>query len=311
MKIIKILSILLCVCSIAEGQDLISEEISLFNGNISLPGTLSYQKTEGKIPLAIFIHGSGNIDRNGNQAGVNVQANYIKMLADSLNKNGIAFYRYDKRTANPANKPFINKTISFDDLVDDARVALTHFQGDSRFKTITVIGHSQGSLTAILALTDIASKYISLAGASKTLEETVISQITKQSKELGIIASKHFEELSTTDTIQEVNFMLQSIFNPRNHLFIKSYNKYNPIEEIKKVTIPTLIINGNADLQIMQEDAQRLKEAKPDAELVIIPEMNHVLKTVKNLQENQASYIQENFPLSIKLVEVITEFVKK
>ncbi|XLS28221.1 alpha/beta hydrolase [Flavobacteriaceae bacterium M23B6Z8] len=292
-------------------QELIEETIELQNGKIEIPGILSYTDSEKPLPLTIFIHGSGNIDRNGNQAGLNIGANYIKVLADSLNSKGIAFFRYDKRTANPANRKLIDHTISYEDIVEDARIVMKHFAGDDRFSSITVIGHSQGALTSLLAMNEAISKYISLAGASKTLEETVIAQINLQSKELGAIAKQHFEELRKTDTIQEVNFMLQSIFNPVNHTFVKSYNAYLPTEEIAKIKLPTLIINGASDLQITPEDANALKASNPNAELIIIPEMNHVLKTVKDLQENQASYRDASFPLSSELVAVLTEFIKK
>ena len=67
------------------------------NDSIKLPGTLSYNKDLKSQPLVIFIHGSGNVDRNGNQSGVNVQANYIKQFRDSVNKYDIAFFSYDKR----------------------------------------------------------------------------------------------------------------------------------------------------------------------------------------------------------------------
>lgn len=75
-----------------------SEEIVIKNGEIELPGTLTF--TKEKSPLIIWVHGSGNVDRNGNQAGTPVKANYIKEFRDSVNKKNIAFFSYDKRTAN-------------------------------------------------------------------------------------------------------------------------------------------------------------------------------------------------------------------
>ena len=43
----------------------------------------------------IWVHGSGNVDRNGNQAGYNVKANYIKQFRDEVNEKGIAFLKGD------------------------------------------------------------------------------------------------------------------------------------------------------------------------------------------------------------------------
>ncbi len=54
--------------------------------------------------------------------------------------------------------------------------------------------------------------------------------------------------------------------------------KYDPANEIAKLKIPTLIIQGTTDLQISVNDAELLSKAKPDAQLVIIENMNHFLK---------------------------------
>ncbi|MBT8321532.1 MAG: alpha/beta hydrolase, partial [Eudoraea sp.] len=97
-------------------QEVVSEEIAMSNGDIMLPGTLSYPDNQDKVPLVIFIQGSGNVDRDGNQAGTMIQANYIKTLRDSLNSRGIGFYSYDKRTAVGANISKL-KDIVFEDLI--------------------------------------------------------------------------------------------------------------------------------------------------------------------------------------------------
>ncbi|MCB0375891.1 MAG: alpha/beta hydrolase, partial [Sinomicrobium sp.] len=117
-------------------QEIVSEAITINNGAISLPGTLSYPRVKERLPLVIFIHGSGNIDRNGNQAGLNIKANYIKMLSDSLNGRGIAFFRYDKRTSNPENNKNMLKTIVYEDLADDAKQVIRYFKDDKRFRKI-------------------------------------------------------------------------------------------------------------------------------------------------------------------------------
>jgi hypothetical protein len=307
----KIITALMCfLVAKVFSQEIQTDSVTLYNNTIELPGELTY--TKGSIqPLVIFVHGSGNVDRNGNQAGANVKANYIKQLADSLNTLGIAFYRYDKRTANPKNRTQNLKQIVFTDLVEDVQVAIKHFKKDKRFNSITLIGHSQGSLTAMLAINKDVDKYISLAGLGETVEETIVRQITAQSQEIGDAAKQHFEELKKTDTIKNTNQYLAGIFNPANYEFLLSYNAHKPTEAIKKVTIPTLILNGDADLQVRVKDAQMLHEAKPDAILEIIPKMNHVLKEINNPTENQQSYYSANFPLSNKLIEVLSNFIKQ
>lgn len=305
----KIIPFLLLVSYFVSSQEVISEEVKLNNNSIELPGTLSYPNQEEQVPLVIFIHGSGNIDRNGNQGDL-AKADYIKILADSLNTKGIAFYRYDKRTSNPNNFEYLKK-IRFQDLIDDAIVVINHFKNDLRFNSMHLIGHSQGSLVAMLAAKKDIKSYISLAGPGTSIRQTLIKQVSAQNKDLSKATAQHIEELIKTDTIQEVNPFLISVFAPQNQKFLKEWMLYNPSEEIKKLKIPIAIINGNADLQVSEEDANLLHQAKLGSLLILIEKMNHVLKIVENLPENQKSYIDPDFPISIKLINLISEFIKE
>lgn len=285
-----------------------SEEILIKNDSIELPGTLTYSNKESN--LIIWVHGSGNVDRNGNQAGMNVGANYIKQFRDAINAKDIAFFSYDKRTANMKNMKFIMNNLSFDAFVSDARKVISYFRKDSRFNSITLVGHSQGSLVAMLA-SDDADKYISLAGPSEAIDVTITGQITKQNAALGKTTEAHFKELKETGDIKEVNPMLLSIFAKPNLPFFKSWMKYIPTNEIKKVNKPTLIINGNKDIQVSVKDAQQLHLAKEDGTLKIIKNMNHVIKHIEKDADNIASYRSPDFPISKELIEVITAFVKQ
>ena len=289
-------------------QEIQEEEILLKNGEIALPGTLSFPKTNSKVPLALFIHGSGNGDRNGNQEPL-LKTDHIKLLADSINSRGIAFYRYDKRTAIPENR-HKKKEVSLYDFVEDAKVALQHFSNDKRFSGIHVIGHSQGSLIGMLTVGNKGSSYISLAGPGTTIDKTIIRQITAQNEDLGKVAAQHVQELMETDTILEIHPFLISIFAPQYQSFLKEWIGLDPTEEIKKLKVPVLIVNGDMDLQVRVEDAQLLKAAKKNTRLAIISKMSHTLKTVNDSGENQRSYTDPNLPLSVALVETLYEFIQ-
>ena len=283
------------------------EDILIKNGEIELPGTLTNTNNSSKI--IIWIHGSGNIDRNGNQAGLNINANYIQQFREEINKKDIAFFSYDKRTANPKNRKFLTD-IKFDDLVSDAKSVVSYFKKKKEYEEIILVGHSQGSLVAMLASSE-ADKLISLAGPGEGIDQTIIKQVTARSSELGKIASSHVKELKESGTIKEVNMFLAAVFAKANHSFLSNWFQYNPVTEISKIKIPTLILNGDKDFQVKAEDAKNLKNGKPDAELKIIKNMNHVLKTVTSDSDNRASYTNSNFPISVELVNVISEFINK
>ena len=310
MNFLKTLFIFLVGFNSVTAQTIITEEINLKNGEIMLSGTLSYLKTNNPLPLIIFVPGSGNVDRNGNQLG-GAQANYIKQLSDTLVSNNIAFYRYDKRSSNPENIKYILKSIVFEDLVADVKLIIKHFKKDERFRKIIIAGHSQGSLVGMLALNNEVDAFISIAGAGRTFEDLLYKQISVQNEDLAKTAKAHLKELNETDTILKVNPLLTPIFSPVNYDFIKTYNRYNPAEVIKKVNIPALILNGDSDLQINENDAQALYKGKPDAVFSIIKKMNHVLKEVNSLQENGASYRSPDFPLSKELISSLIAFTKQ
>ena len=294
-------------------QEVKTEELHLKNGDISLPGTLTIPASKKKTPLIIFVQGSGNPDRNGNQAGTMIQIGYIKTLRDSLNAKGFSFYSYDKRSATLSNLDQLTK-ITFASITDDANVAIDNFKEDKRFSSIHLIGHSQGSLVGMLAINNrkdnAISSFISIAGAGKTIDKTIVEQLTSQNPGLGKMAKEQFTELMATDTIKEVNPLLISVFQPVYQKFIKQWAQVDPASEIKKLQIPALILNGDADLQVTTDDAQLLKDAYPKATLKIIPKMNHVLKVVNSVTENQESYTLSNFNISKKLLNVIEDFIR-
>lgn len=293
------------VCLITFGQsNIVSEEILIHNDSIELPGTLTYANRNS--PLIIWVHGSGNVDRNGNQ-GTIIKANYIKQFRDSINKHHIAFYSFDKRTANPNNIKFL-KEILFYDLVKDAQKVISHFKADNRFSEIVLIGHSQGSLIAMLASEKI-DKYISLAGPAESIDKTLIQQISKQAPFLGDITKAHIKELKETGAIKDVNPMLLSLFNKNNQPFLANWMQYNPSEEIKKLTIPMLIISGTKDIQIKEEDANTLHKANEKSTLVIIKNMNHVLKNIAINADNMKSYYSADYALSNELIATIVAFI--
>ena len=61
-----------------------------------------------------------------------------------------------------------------------------------------------------------------------------------------------------------------------------SWFSVDPREEIARLTIPTLIIQGTRDVQVSELDARSLARARPKSKLVIIEGMTHVLNHVED-----------------------------
>ena len=103
--------------------------------------------------------------------------------------------------------------------------------------------------------------------------------------------------------------MLAGLFAKQNHQFLSSYFTADPTIEIQKLHIPVLIVNGTKDIQVEVRDAQLLSEAKKDAKLIIIENMNHVLKDIKDDSDNLKSYYSSDYSLSEHLLEELILFI--
>jgi hypothetical protein len=69
-------------------------------------------------------------------------------------------------------------------------------------------------------------------------------------------------------------------------------------------------VQGTTDVQVGVADAQRLGATYPDARLVIVPEMCHVLKLASLSADSQrAAYADPSLPLVPDIVEELAALV--
>jgi len=280
--------------------------------NEMLPGTLYLPDSDGPHTLVLLIAGSGSTDRNGNQAGL--KNNSLRFLAQELAKRGIAVYSYDKRMfALVSKEGFNERDLTFDDFIGDVVLAISRFKNDKRFKSVIPAGHSEGSLIGMMAAGRAkADGFISIAGAGNPIDVVIEEQITKQAPALAEETRNIFAELKKGDTVKVTNPLLMSLFRPSVQPYMISWLKYDPQIEIRRLDMPVLILNGTRDFQVGEKEAELLKAAKPEAELVVIENMNHVLKEIKtDDKENMASYTNPDLPVMKGLVDAISEFVMK
>lgn len=306
-KIIQIVVLLVTITMVSqEKKEVQTQEIEV---NSLLKGTLfSPDKVTKETKLVILIAGSGPTNRNGNSTvgGVN---NSLKFLAEGLTQNGIAVFSYDKRIfAQMATKTLDEKTLSFEDFINDAKDVITYFKSQKKYSKIIIAGHSEGSLIGMVAANGNADGYISIAGAGRPIDEILSEQIAKNSAFLKEEADKDLALLKEGKTFENKNQMLASLFRESVQPYLISWIKYDPIAEIKKLKIPILIINGTKDLQVPASDAELLHKATPKSELKIIENMNHVFKEIINDDDNMKSYSNSKLPVIPQLITYISKF---
>ncbi|ANH79782.1 alpha/beta hydrolase [Niabella ginsenosidivorans] len=275
-------------------------------------GTLTLPHSGGAVPVVLFIAGSGPTDRNGNN-NMGLKTNCTLQLAHALAAAKIASVRYDKRgVAESVGAAKSEASLRFDDYIADARAWMDLLRKDSHFSKLVVAGHSEGSLIGMIATPGHADKFISLAGAGTSADTILKTQLQKLPQNLYETAVKTIDSLKRGDEVKDVNPNLQQLFRPSIQPYLISWFKYDPQTEIKKLKIPVLIIQGTKDLQITVADAQKLKTAQPKSTLVIIGNMNHVLKNIPGEQaENMQSYSNPELPVNDTLVHTIIDYIKK
>lgn len=293
-------------------QDTFKETNVTLKINIDqLYGTLTVPDGVKKCPVALIIAGSGPTDRNGNNPMM--KNNSLKMLAEALAKNGIASLRYDKRGIGESKASAVTESgLVFENYTEDAKSWINFLKQDKRFTQLTVIGHSEGSLIGMIA-GGKANKFISIAGAGEPADKLLKSQISsKSNKQIEDMTFPIIDSLKNGNTVKKVDPLLNSLFRASIQPYLISWFKYDPQAEIKKLTVPVLIIQGNNDLQVSVKDAENLSQANKNSELVIVDKMNHVMKIIDgDKQANMASYNNENLPISETLTNKIVSFIKK
>lgn len=276
-----------------------------------LYGTLTVPDEVKKCPVALIIAGSGPTDRNGNNPMM--KNNSLKMLAEALAKNGIASLRYDKRGIGESKASAVTETsLVFENYTEDAKSWINFLKLDKRFTQLTVIGHSEGSLIGMIAGAK-ANKFISIAGAGESADKLLKSQISsKSNKVIEDMTFPIIDSLKSGNKVKKVDPMLNSLFRSSIQPYLISWFKYDPQAEIKKLTVPILIIQGNNDLQVPVQDAENLSKANKNAELDIIDKMNHIMKIIDgDKQANMESYNNETLPISETMTTKIVSFIKK
>jgi pimeloyl-ACP methyl ester carboxylesterase len=274
-------------------------------------GTLTLP-LQGRSPAALLIAGSGPTDRNGNSAILPGRNDSHRMLAEGLAERGVASLRYDKRGIGQSKAAMSSEAdLRFDDYVSDAEGWIRKLLHDERFSGVGVIGHSEGSLVGMLAAAGTeAGAFVSLAGAGEPADELIRRQLASLPDGSRGPAEQILTALKQGRTVADIDQSLHILFRPSVQPYLVSWFRYDPAAALGKLTIPVLIVQGSADLQVSVDEAQILHRARPEAGLLILEGMNHVLKRVgTEVAENRASYSDPSLPVDERLVEAVGDFL--
>jgi pimeloyl-ACP methyl ester carboxylesterase len=243
--------------------------------------------------------------------------NSLKLLASGLAERGIASLRYDKRgIAASAKAMTAEQDLRFTNSIDDAAGWVEKLRLDPRFSTITIAGHSEGSLIGMVAASQAsADAFVSLEGAGRKPREIIIEQLTGQlpaeTVDQARVMLEQLEAGTIPDSTTKAPPMLYALFRPSVRPYLASWFRFDPAVEIAKLTVPVMVVQGTNDLQVKMTDANALAAAFPAGRLLVIEGMNHVLKAAPADRAGQMpSYSDPAIPVVPRLLDEMATFVK-
>lgn len=328
----------------------LEEEVIFHNmkDSVSLSGTLTLPKKEGKYPAVILISGSGPQDRN--EAILNHKP--FLVIADHLTRNGIAVLRYDDRGVAKSTGDFSSATS--EDFAEDVKAGIEYLKSRKEIdhEDIGLVGHSEGGLIApiVAAENEDVSFLVLLAGPGLRGDKVLLLQQELIYTESGESEEKIRETIATSqgafDIIRnsppqelEANFreyleqqmdkeiitdfpegmdkekilekQVESLLTPWFRFFIT----HDPAETLQKVKVPVLAINGENDLQVAsKENLEAIERAltKGGNQNVTIkeyPGLNHLFQESETGSPKEYAGIEQT--ISPEVLEDITNWILK
>jgi pimeloyl-ACP methyl ester carboxylesterase len=259
-------------------------------------------------PVALLIAGSGSTDHDGN--GPQIKPATLKKLSEQLVALKIATLRYDKRGAGGWKPEFGRpEDFRFKDYVDDAAALANYLHSSGKFSRLVLVGHSEGGLVAILTARRVpVDRLVLLVTAARRQGDLIKAQLEKT------LAPERFKPIA-----QAIDAMMsgQIVDPPPQGLMIApsmqpgiaSAFKEDPIDPLKLLDLPTLIVGGGRDLQVARVDFAALATASPLAKTLWLPQMNHVLVDVGDEADDLAAYNQPERALDPDLIDSVAAFI--
>jgi len=272
---------------------------------------LTLPKIGNQVPLAIFIAGSGPTDLDGNNPAM--KNNSLRYLSDALVASNIATLRFDKYgIAKSAVPNFDESKLTFDHYVNHV-VSMIEQMKSKGFSNIYIVGHSEGSLIGMAAIQKTNVKgFISMAGAGFPADEILKTQLKPQlPPQMYSTVLKLLDSLKNGHQVTTAPQELNSLFHASVQPYLISWFRYSPVELMSKLSCPSLVLQGDKDIQVTTTDAQNLANASKNGKLVIIKGMNHILKNINgDIQENYASYTNPDLPINQQLAKAVITFIQ-
>lgn len=284
--------------------------VQIGQGDAALHGSLLKPIGPAAPAAVLMIGGSGLGDRDGDGFEDRERAQTMKLLALALVDRGVVSLRYDKRGAGESAPA--GEATSIDQLVDDAVRWVRFLARQPGVGCVVVLGHSEGAgIAALVAHKVKLCGLVSVSGSSRNVGDLIESQgaATGRSPEVAAQIHAAIQAMKAGRPIPEVPKGYDRLFAGKAGAYMRSGINIDPTAELAEVSVPVLVVQGDNDLQVSVDDANRLAAAA-HVQPVIVPGMNHVLKLApKDIRGNFMTYTDPTLPLAPGVAEAIGDFV--
>jgi len=311
-----IFALMVDIAAIAHGVTPIESTIEVPGPLGPLQGTLLAARPDA--PVVLVVPGSGPTDRDGNNP-LGVKAAPYRLLAEELGRRGISSVRIDKRGMFGSARAVSDaNSVTIGDYAADLRTWVTGIRAQTGARCVWVLGHSEGGLVALAAAQETGiCGLVLISSPGRRLGEVLREQLRSNPANASILdealdAIAGLEAGKSVD-VTKLNPALLPLFQPAVQSFMRDAMTYDPAKLISLYQGPALILHGRRDLQTTVTDAERLKAANSHAELMLLDNVNHVLKEVTSDDRavNFATYGDAALPLAPSVPEAIAEFIAR
>lgn len=294
---------------------------------VTLAGTLTLPEGEGPHPAVILMTGSGPQDRNETVMGHQP----FLVWADALSRRGVAVLRYDDRGIGASTGSFQAATGA--DLASDARAALDWLatQPEIDPTRIGLMGHSEGATLApyVVQQGGDAAWVVMLAGPTVPGGEIISEQQRRIALAMGapasIVEQGHALQQQIMQAVADnaddregsiaaVRALLVAAGQPEADAWQSAqqvstdwyrwFVVHDPEASLSEIEVPLLAVFGGLDLQVpADQNGDALRTINPDAEIVILPGLNHLFQTAQTGAPNEYQTIEETVaPVALQTV---------
>jgi fermentation-respiration switch protein FrsA (DUF1100 family) len=276
---------------------------------IRLAGSLTIPAGDGPHPAVALLSGSGPQDRNGTVFGHRL----FLVLADYLTRRGIVVLRFDDRGIGQSTGNLAVATTK--DFASDAlaAVAFLRTRPEVDAQRIGLVGHSEGAVVApmaanqgaaiafavLLASTGVDGRQLLVMQAkainrASGLPEALIEERAQVQGALLDVAVAAENDSVAMDQARAIladagltgdaaEGQVRSLLSP----WMKYFLVYDPLPELRKLSIPVLVLNGEKDTQVPPNEnllpvEHALRDGgNPDVTAEILPGLNHLFQTAE------------------------------